>query len=179
MSEEPKYSGGNHLVSDDAVVFTTALEDLKSTQGGVETLQAINSQWDQASKEVLWTQPELMQVIHEQRETGVYNAITNELDRRKTLGLIPANVPFLSAYKAIGDELAANGGFEGLVQKTQAQPQAPVTTRVQQPKSAVRNNDKATAASPTRAAPQRTEKMPFNPLAMSDEDVLKQVAPRL
>lgn len=189
VSGESEYRGGNHKVTDEEVAFTTVLEDLKSNQSGIETLQHINTQWDQASKEVLWNQPELMQVIHAQRENGIYAKITNEMDRRKTLGLIQTNTPFLAAYKALGDELNAAGAFAELGnQGNQGNPAPPASTvqtapepvarRTQMPKQTVKNSDKATAASPTRAAPQKTEKA-LNPLAMSDDDFLKQMANRL
>lgn len=192
LSKEPEYRGGNHLVTDEAVAFSTVLEDVKSSQGGMETLQHINSQWDQASKEVLWTQPELMQVIHAQRENGIYAAIASEIDRRKTLGQVSPNTPFLTAYKTVGDEMAKAGAFAHLGQAqapSQAatavsqdartiQAPAPVVKRAVQPKPVVTNGDKVTAASPTRAASQKVEKN-FNPLALSDEDFLKQFANRL
>lgn len=181
-SAEPTYRGGNHRVSDEEMAFTTVLEDLKSTQSGTETLQHINTRWDQASKEVLWNSPELMQVIHSQRDNGIYDVITSEMERRRTLGTIATNTPFITAYKAIGDELNAAGVFSRMGEQAQAPApkpvQAPVATRVQQPKPSVVNTDRVTAASPTRMAPQKAAKS-FNPLAMSDEDFLKQMSQRL
>jgi hypothetical protein len=137
----------------------------------------MNTHWDQASKEVLWSSPELMHVIHSQRENGVYAAITSELDRRRTLGLIAANTPFITAYKTVGDEMNAAGVFSRMGDQVQLaaqkpQPAAPVVTRVQQPKPIVVNDDRVNAASSTRMTPQKTNKF-SNPLAMSDEDFLK------
>lgn len=181
-STEPTYREGNHRVSDEEAAFVSVLEDLRSTQEGTDTLQTINSQWDQASKEVLWKQPELMATIHQQRANGIYDRITAEVDRRRTLGAIPAQVPFLQAYKVVGDELDAAGAFQELVQpKTVQMPpnqQAqPVATRVLKPKAPA-NGDKVSAASPTRTTPRKAEKV-INPLAMSDDDFLKQMADRL
>jgi hypothetical protein len=175
-SVDPSYRGGNHRVSDEEVAFTAVMDDLRSSQSGTETLQHINTRWDQASKEVLWSSPELMQVIHSQRDNGIYDVITSELDRRRTLGLIAANTPFITAYKTVGDEMNAAGVFSRMgEQGTQTAPKpapAPVVTRVQQPKPAVVNTDRVTAASSTRMAPPKTNQTK-NPLAMSDEDFLK------
>lgn len=181
-STEPTYQEGHHRVSDEEAAFVSVLEDLRSTQDGTETLQTINSQWDQASKEVLWKTPELMTTIHQQRANGIYDRIATEVERRRTLGAIPAQVPFLQAYKVVGDELDAAGAFRDLVQPTQVQPKPstvhqPVVTRVQQPKAPA-NGDKVSAASSTRTTPLKTEKV-INPLAMSDDDFLKQMADRL
>lgn len=181
-STEPTYREGNHRVTDEEASFVSVLEDLRSTQEGTDTLQTINSQWDQASKEVLWKQPELMTTIHQQRANGIYDRITAEVERRRTLGAIPAQVPFLQAYKLVGDELDAVGGFQDLVQsKTVQTPPShqaqPVATRVLKPKAPA-NGDKVSAASPTRTTPRKAEKV-INPLAMSDDDFLKQMADRL
>jgi hypothetical protein len=186
-NQEPTYREGNHRVSDEEAAFVNALEDLRSNPSGTETLQTINSQWDQASKEVLWKSPELMSVIHSQRENGIYERIANEVERRKALGAIPAQTSFITAYKAVGDEMNQAGAFADLVQNNpqkQVQQQdpvpekTPVATRVQQPKPQVKNGDKASAASATRSTTQKAEKI-VNPLAMSDDEFLKKMADRL
>ena len=177
---EPTYREGNHRVSDEEATFVSVLEDIKSTQAGVETLTVINSQWDQASKEVLWQNPEVIQVINEQRASGVYDRVAAEVERQKVLGQIAANVPFLQAYKAVGDQLASAGKLADLVpvQKPVTHTQAPVVTRAAAPKPVVKNSEKASAASATRSTP-KTAEVKINPLAQSDEDFMKQMANRL
>lgn len=172
------YNLGNHRVSDEEAVFVSVLEDLKSTQEGAQTLQAINT-WDQASKEMLWKHPELMTTIHEQRANGIYNQIAAEVERQRTLGAIPSHVTFLNAYKVIGDQMDANGAFAHLAQKqTKEVAKEPVVTRVQQPKPVVKNGEKVSAATPSRSSQKKAE--PFiNPLSMSDEEFSKQFATRL
>lgn len=162
-SEAPEYNQGNHKISDEEAVFTSTLEDLQQVQGGNETIQVINS-WDQASKDVLWTNPEIMKIIHQQRESGVYNQIANEIERQRLLGQIPPNMPFLMAYKQVGDALM----------QTRAKPQV-VATKVIKPKPVISNGEKAKAASLTKINSNKTTKPLKNPLAMSDEDFLKQV----
>lgn len=182
--DDPKakpYLEGNHRVSDEEATFRTVLDELSSNPEGKATLQAIQTQWDQASKEVLWKQPDVMSLIHQQRENGIYDRIVTELERQRSLGQIPPNVPFLHAYKAIGDQLAAAGGFDDLVkpapfQSHQQQPAqaAPVATTVARPKPAAANGDKVSAASPTRSTPRKAETT-VNPLALSDDEFMKQV----
>jgi hypothetical protein len=96
------------------VGFHSALEDMKSTPERVGTLKVINESWDQASKEALWKSLAIMQTIHDQRESGVYDRIASEVNRRQTLGQIPANVPFLQAYHVIGEEMTKANGFADL-----------------------------------------------------------------
>lgn len=175
-SVEPAYKEGNHRISDEDVAFTTALEDIKSTPNGIETIQVIN-QWDHASKDLLWKSPDLMAVIHNQRDNGIYDRIATEIDRRKTLGIIPATVPFIQAYRVVGDELNNQGKFNDLVKPIPKNNQ-PIATRVVTPKPTVTNGTKASAASTTRSVTTSAKQL-VNPLAMSDEDFLKQMNNRV
>jgi hypothetical protein len=175
-SVEPAYREGNHRISDEDVAFTTALEDIKSTPNGIETIQVIN-QWDHASKDLLWKSPDLMAVIHSQRDNGIYDRIATEIDRRKTLGIIPATVPFIQAYRVVGDELNNQGKFNDLVKPIPKNNQ-PIATRVVTPKPTVTNGTKASAASTTRSVTTSAKQL-VNPLAMSDEDFLKQMNNRV
>jgi len=180
------YFEGNHRVSDEEVGFKTAVDDLKSNPDGIATLQEINA-WDQASKEVLWKNPDLMDAIHKQRENGIYNQIQTEIERRRTLGMIPVSTPFINAYQIVGDELQAAGAFKPkstvAVTPKPITPQStaatPVVTRVETPKPAVVNNGKANAASSTRSTPRSAGDKRINPLAMSDDEFLKQMDNRV
>lgn len=187
-STEPAYQEGNHRVSDEEAAFHSTLDEMKSTPERVETLRVINGDWDQASKEALWKNPEIMSIIHDQRENGIYDRITTELNRRRTLGTIPVNVPFLQAYKVVGDELTAANAFADLIRSTQtpsavASPSGSksqvVATRVAAPKAAVSNGDRAAAASTSRQTSTKGKGSSINPLAMSDEEFLKQFEGRL
>lgn len=169
------YREGNHRVTEEEVGFKTVLDELSSNPEGRETLSRIHTQWDQASKEILWTQPEVMTLIDQQRKSGVYDIVTTELERQRTLGAIPATVPYLTAYKNIGDALAAQGAFAHLAPAPAPKPAAsPVAVRVAVPKPDAPNGDKVNAAATPRNAGKKAETV-VNPLALSDDDFQKQV----
>ncbi len=152
------------------------MEDITSTPSGKETVAEIHEAWDDTSKEALWSQPSIMATIHEQRESGIYDVIKAEMDRQITLGTIKPNVPFLEAYKTVGDQLveqaqSQNGG------KKQDVP-TPVVHRAATPKSDVANSDKAKAASTTRTTPKAAQ-VYVNPLAQSDAEFLKSMEGRV
>ncbi len=184
-TSEPAYVPGNHRVTDDEVNFRTTLDDLASNQAGAETLAEINGNWDQASKDILWSSPEVMTIINEQRSAGVYDVIKAEVERQTTLGRIPPNTPFLEAYKSVGDAMAKaalpNGQKEkpvGAIEPGQAQPLVLATRAATPPQSKVANSDKVSAASSTRSTP-TTAKPMVNPLAESDEAFMKRMENRL
>ena len=96
-----------------------------------------------------------------------------------TLGKL-ANVTFLEAYKLVGDELVAqhsSGQAPANPASAQTQPQV-LATRPAAPKAPIANSDQVAAAAPSRGtAP--THKTFVNPLAMSDDDFLKQMENRV
>lgn len=175
---ESTYTPGNHRVDAKEVAFNTALDDLKSTDAGMKTLLDINDKWDDASKAYLGDHPGIMTDIHEQRESGIYNRITDEMDRRKTLGELASDVSFLAAYELVGNELSKAGYFNDLIKPEPAKvtPEVvkpvPVAIRPAAIKPQVANNDKAKSASNNRTVP-AAAKVFVNPLGESDEDFIK------
>lgn len=178
MEGEINYQKGNHRVSDTEAAFATELDDLKSTPEGQATLGVISQTWDEASKNALFENRGLLQTIQSQRENGIYDIITNEINRLNMLGQIPAGTPFIQAYNYVGDALAKRGAFNHLAGKpVEPKPEvtaqrAAVATRVVKPKPTVTHSEQASAASPSRAAPKKVERF-INPLAMSDEEFAK------
>lgn len=181
---ESTYTPGNHAVPDEAVAFQTILDEVSSTPDGQETVRQITASWDPESKAELWKDPSILGTIHQQRISGVYDRVVTEIERQRTIGAIPANVSLLNAYRVIGERMTQAGAFQDLVAAQQAahQPvvQHPVATRVASTvKPAVANSGKVNAAAPTRtAAPRRAEAF-INPLAMSDDEFMKQFANRV
>lgn len=170
-SAETTYKPQNHSVSDQEMDFHTTLEDVLSMESGSETISMINTHWDQASKEAIYKEPQIMQVIHDQRANGIYDRIYAEIDRRRTLGTLSTTIPLIQAYKQVGDELHSSGQL--VTQETPANQSEPkvLETRTSNPRKAVSNGDKARAASPTRAAPKSSPK-PFDPFSLSDEEIM-------
>lgn len=167
----PAYTPGNHAVSDREMDFQSTLEDVTSTELGKDTVSHINQQWDQASKEAIFQEPKILQIITDQRENGIYAQISAEIDKRRMLGNLP-EMSFLEAYRTVGDDLHAQGKLTP--KGATAQPRRVVETRVAKPKPAAANNDKVRAASPAKTTPQSTAKPEFDVFAMSDEEFMAQ-----
>ena len=184
VEAESLYKPGNHRVTDEEANFRTAIDDASTSETGRVVLQAINGTWDQASKELLFSQPGIIETMIQQQEAGFYERIAGEVDRRRVLGQIPSGMNFLQAYKTVGDQMVAAGQLQDLVEKQVPSVQtppvaaAPVAVRVAPVKPAVVANPKVEAAAPTRAAPNAAKKI-VNPLAMSDDDFMKTFQNRL
>lgn len=195
MDDNANYRPTNHSVSDTEVAFSEALKDVSAQPGGRETIQQINTTWDKTSKEALWAQPELLRIIQSQKENGLFDQISAEMDRKKMLGEIAPNTPFLEAYKIAGDALVASNslnlpGSETAPKPQPANPAAVVQpaadpnagrvlgTRTAAPKSAAPVNDKAKAAASPQSS-SRKAKETVNPLDMADDEFLKQFNGRI
>ena len=167
--EQINYQPGSNRVSDAEVNFKSALDDLVSTADGLQTVQEINTNWDQASKYELYKDPQSLRAIHQQRLNGMYNQIAGEVERRKTLGIIPYDMPFIKAYISIGQEMA---------QQRQAQSQSknrePLAVKVATPKKNVINEAKVKSVASTTKSTPKASKQFINPLSMSDEEFMKQ-----
>ena len=195
MDDNPNYRPTNHSVSDTEVAFSEALKDVATQPGGRETIQQINSTWDKTSKEAIWAQPELLRIIQSQKENGLFDQISAEMERKKVLGEIAPNTPFLEAYKIAGDALASSNSLilPGSEQQPEpkpanatpaAQPKVDpnagrvLGTRAAAPKSGVSPNDKAKAAASPQSS-SRKAKETVNPLDMADDEFLKQFNGRI
>lgn len=181
VEAEPTYKGGNHRVTDEEALFRSAVDDAAASDVGKVVIQAIDQTWDQASKEILYSQPNILETMVQQQEAGFYERIAGEVDRRRVLGQIPAGTPFLHAYKLVGDQMVAAGQLQDLVAKQEVPPQTPpepVAVRVAPVKPAVVNNDRANAAAPSQAAPNAAKKL-VNPLSMDDDEFIKHFQKRL
>lgn len=171
---EKAYRPRNYSVSDQEMDFHTTLEEVLSLPSGNETISMINNNWDQASKEAIYKEPQIMAIIHEQRANGIYDRIYAEVDRRRTLGTLSHTIPLIQAYKQVGDELQSSGQLVPAQASQPVQNQSKpkvLETRTSNPRKAVSNGDKARAASPTRAAPKSSPK-PFDPFSLSDEEIM-------
>lgn len=177
-SVEPAYRPSNHRVSDEEMVFTSTLEEVVSDPVGKEMIVHINKTWDARSKEALWSDPAIMRVMTDQKNNGIYDQISTEIERRRILGHL-RNEPFLQAYQMVGQQMQEQGL---LVPRQQAnggvsnQPSRVVDVRPALKKTVDnQTNEKARAASPVKTAPKKTVQ-DFNPLALSDEDFEKNAA---
>lgn len=170
IQSEPKYVPGNHTVSDAEARLQTTLDDLTSTPEGLQTVQ-IAQRWDQASLQELGKDPSILTTLHEQRQNGVYNLITTEMERQRMLGNIPEGTPFLQAYKAVGEYLLKQAQQQRIAQQQvlNTLPQGTLNKPVDTTKAQVKS-----------AAPTGRSKKPatqfVDPFTLSDEEFEKQFA---
>lgn len=188
---EVNYTPGNHSVSDREINFDMVLDEVVATETGQELIIHIEKQWDRASKEEILKEPALIRNLAQHKSYGIYDQIAAEVEKQKMLGHPQiANLPFIHAYKAIGEYMsqqgllkANNSGDGNNPTQTQNHIHTQKTPLAKAPapsakRSSVSNSAKAKAASPSAGGSKKAQQT-FNPLAVSDEEFLEQMKNRV
>ena len=169
----------DHRVSDRDVAFQAVLEEVAISPTGKEFLNEISTQWDADSKQALYEDPNLLNVINAQRANGIYEQIMGEIDRRKTLGNLQGTST-VQAYYDVGLDMQTKGLLVPVGQKKEdAVQKQPIDTRVVKPPPKAVNGDKAKAASPPKSPPANGTPAEVNFLELSDAEFLKQMEGRV
>lgn len=177
--EKDDYTPKTYSVSDREIELEQILEELQNSTQGVQVLETVTRKWDKASGQIIRENPGILRILHDHVASGVYDVIMSEVDRRSVLGHL-TGLSDLEAYKAVGDELHARGGFDHLFEKNGGTATPPAREVTPPPKAPDKpRDDKRRAARATRAAIPARTKMDFNPLAISDEEFEKLFDPNL
>lgn len=176
-----EYKQTAYAVDDREIELDTVLEELQGSTAYTRTLEIVSNKWDGASKQAVATQPQLLKVINDHVERGIYDIIHAELENERMLGRLNG-LSDIEAYRKVGDAIHARGGFNHLAQGSapaQKQSAAAPVIVVPKPVKAVDDDklrDKRRAASSTKPAGSGVvTPANFNPLALSDEEFSKQV----
>lgn len=109
-SKDNGYKTPNYQGDPKDLEFKEAIDNVLTQPGGRELLIDVNDNWDEQSKSALRDQPAIFQNILEQKNSGVYGKIIEELNYQRTMGFL-TNVPFLQAYHQVGDAMQKAGVF--------------------------------------------------------------------
>lgn len=183
LEEGQKYkSSDKYAVDERELALDEVIEEIKDSETYSKTLDVVSNRWDDKSRNIVANTPELMRVIDGHMQNGVYEVISTEVEKERTLGRLNG-IPDIEAYRQIGDRLNEEGAFEHLANKNNNQAQAQSTTKPNKPsqntKAEKERKAKRRAASPSKAAPAPSKNQDFNPLSMSDEEYTKQFDDRL
>lgn len=173
------YKPTSHKVSEQEQMIDEVWTELEGAEGFDRTVNLVTKEWDKASQGIVASNPNLLRVITAQMQNGVYDLVAGEMHRERVLGRL-TGLSDLEAYRQVGDAMEAAGKFKHLGKQAgqpaaqgQGAPAVPAVVKPD-PKQAEdsNRNDKKRAASPARAAAAPAKSV-VNPLAMSDEDILK------
>ena len=174
-----EYKPKIHTVDDREMDLDTVLDEIQDTPSYNQTLQIVSKSWDGASKQVVANTPQLLKVINDHVANGIYNIISEEVERERVFGRLNG-LSDIEAYRQVGDAIQARGGFNHLGNAQAKTVQAPVVVQPK-PKKVEDDklNEKRRAASSTKPAnTSQASNDDFNPLSLSDEEFAKFAAKR-
>lgn len=173
------YKQSTYTVDDREIELDTVLDDLQGTPSYNRTLEIVSTKWDGASKQVIAGQPQLLKVINDHVESGIYDIISKAIESERVFGRLNG-LSDIEAYRQVGDVIQAQGGFNHIGQgSSPANGQPNAKGQVVTPKPSKADDDKLKdkrrAASSTKPAAPSAGSKDFNPLALSDEEFSKLV----
>ena len=178
--DQTRYQPNNHSVSDQDVAFGLALDEAIATEDGATFVVDIDKSWDPESKEHLRNNPDVLNTLLDQKRSGVFDKVVEQIDRDRLFGkAIPRG--FLAAYEQVGNRMTQEGAFtpEPASEPQRQDPPAPAERVLEErparrPTSGTEDHRKAMAASAPSgsggAAPTASKR---NVLEMSVEEFLQ------
>lgn len=164
------YVAPNRSVSDVSLELSTVLEDLEQNSPTYQrTITIIGKEWDADSRKVMAEHPQLLNIIDSQVQDGTYDKIVEVIESERLYGRLKG-LSDIEAYRTVGTRLQAEQEARYAAKDTPLN----ITPATPQPKARDNSQRKAAAASPRKAPVEAVAE--FNPLTLSDEEVLKLTA---
>lgn len=172
------YKPNSYAVDERELALDAVLDEIQDTPSYSRTIDVVSNKWDAASKRIVAENPQLLKVINDHVERGIYDLISKEVENERLFGRL-GGISDLEAYRQVGDALQARGGFAHLGRQEQNTPNGPVVVKPK-PKQEMdqRVREQRRAASTTKPAAPAVTPTEFNPLAMSDEEFSKVATPK-
>ena len=166
--EEVGYKPTNYGITDKEFKINQIIDDIKSTPSFEKTIRVLGKEWDDESKKLISENPEIISVINNHVENGVYDKVQSVMDTERALGRL--NVSDVEAYRLIAEQLQQDGTIvpEGQVNQS-------LNASVPKPKARddVAINQKRKAAASTKKTTTKNSTVPPNYLNMTDEEFMK------
>ena len=172
--DAPQYTPGNHVLPEDQVRFRNSVDNIRE-QGGTEFLNHVAQDWDVTSRAEIFKDPRALDMLFEHKQSGVYDKVYAEVERRRMFDPSLSNMPLIHTYLAVGNEMNQRGLLGGNPQPAAPvapSPTTPVAVRSAVTPQPVAPNPAAAKAASVRSSPTPTNAIP-NYLTMSDEEFMK------
>lgn len=158
-----------YTVSDNEVNLDGILDEIRDTDSFEQTIDIVSNKWDAKSKQILVNNPEVIQVINDHVATGIYDKITQVMNRERVLGNLDG-MSDIDAYKYVGDAIHQAGGFDD-AGSMEHNPSEDKPTKTVDP--AVKKRKKAASSTKPTVTKKKKKASDYDILAMSDDDFEK------
>lgn len=181
QQSEKEYRPKSYTADDREVELDSVLDEIKETPKYSETINVVSNKWDDASKQLIAENPQVLKIINEHMHNGVFEQVTAEVERERAFGRL-TGISDIEAYKQVGDALEERNGLstqkssDTETKRSEKQTVAKKTLSSEKSKEDPKLKEKKRAASSTKSSGSNGKKQAdYNPLAMSDDEFEKMV----
>ena len=168
--ETDEYTPTSYAVNTAELDLDNVIEEIRDTPTFSKTLSTVDA-WDTTSKQAVANDPNLLRVINAQVDSGIYDLVSTAVESERMYGRLQG-LSDIQAYQTVGDAIQNRGGFDHLFEQGQ---QSQPAIKAQPKKGTDQGRkDKRRKASPTKQSTPAKASTSYDPLAMSDEEFLKQ-----
>lgn len=184
---EKAYVPQNRSVSMQEIQIEDAIKEISTSDKFLDTMKIIQEVWDEPSRDVVREDPEKIKILNEHIETGIYAAVSTEVERMQLLGHIPDNVPAIQVYETVGQMMYEKGLLNGLTPADSAPKHQEVSSTSEesymnqekrQQEEALKRKRRAATATTAKSTVSKPTKA-ISPLSLSDEEFAKLGDPSL
>ena len=164
------YVPTNRSVSDEQLTLDNVIQEVSSTPTGHRTLEVLGTKWDVASRETVVSNPEVIRVLNQHMADGTFDTVSNEVEKQRMLGNIPAGLNNIQAYKFVGDQLYAGKGKVAPQGQQPNQQPANAGKPIHKPSKETVVQQRRAASNSARTPSQSLSNNMENVFALSDEE---------
>lgn len=184
---EKAYVPQNRSVSMQEIQIEDAIKEISTSDKFLDTMKVIQEVWDEPSRDVVRDDPEKIKILNEHIETGIYAAVSAEVERMQLLGHIPDKVPAIQVYETVGQMMYEKGLLDGLTPANSAprnqevsstSEESYVNQEKRQQEEALKRKRRAATATTAKSTVSKPTKA-ISPLSLSDEEFAKLGDPSL
>lgn len=184
---EKAYIPQNRSVSMQEIQIEDAIKEISTSDKFLDTMKVIQEVWDDPSRDVVRDDPEKIKILNEHIETGIYAAVSAEIERMHLLGHIPDNVPAIQVYETVGQMMYEKGLLNGLTpagsaprqqEMSSTSEESYVNQEKRQQEEALKRKRRAATATTAKSTVSKPTKA-ISPLSLSDEEFAKLGDPSL
>ncbi len=174
------YEPKSHEVSESAFNLDEAIDNIRGTDAFDQSMDVMGKQWDQKSRGIIADNPDIVGVINDHVQSGVFETVQAEVDKQRALGRM-VGTSDVEAYREVVTVLQENGTLVGGTKPKKTKSDSDGSSLEQEAgkaskkkaAKAAKAKAKKKAAAPSKGGG-KTAKRDVDLSGLSDEDFLKE-----
>lgn len=174
LDEESEYKGNSYQVTEQQFDLDSAIEEIKETDSYEETINIVGNIWDDESRSVIASKPEILSQINDHVANGDYAIVNAMVQKEKALGRL-TNVNDIDAYAQVYHKMYEQKAEASANSSSTGEANLKSNDNTVDPKKKVANK-KAAASTSSKAKPSNKGNTTPDINKMSDEEFDKYFA---